>query len=108
MMSVQKVRLHSARRPPAQADELRSRLIAEWRDAGTVDPRPQIIEETDRGETVHIYAIWDEWGTMSQQDRSEILMDAFEEANGQQRALHVVVAMGLTRAEADRMGITHE
>ncbi|WP_165373280.1 hypothetical protein [Sorangium cellulosum] len=55
---------------------------------------------------MHIYVIWDDWGTLGQQERSEIIMDAYEEAQGQQRALGVAVAMGLTRAEGQRMGVS--
>jgi hypothetical protein len=107
-MPVAKVSLHGARPVAPRHDELKSRLVAEWLDHGTVEPRPDIREETDaRGQTVHIYAIWDDWGALPQQDRSEIIMDAYEEALGQQKALEVSVAMGVTRDEAQRMGISH-
>jgi hypothetical protein len=49
--------------------------------------------------------IWDEWAPLSQQDRSEIIMDAYVRAKGQGDAVRISVAMGLTAAEAARMGI---
>ncbi|MGK4004445.1 hypothetical protein WMF31_17555 [Sorangium sp. So ce1036] len=107
IMPVQRVSLRGARRAPRHHDELRARLVDEWRNQGTVEPRPDIVEETDdTGATVHIYVIWDDWGALGQQERSAIIMDAYEEAQGQQRALGVAVAMGLTRAEGQRMGVS--
>jgi hypothetical protein len=38
------------------------------------------------------------------QDRSEIIMNAYIRAKGQQAGLRISVAMGLTSIEAKRMG----
>jgi hypothetical protein len=37
--------------------------------------------------------------------RSRIILDAYNEAKGEQEALKVTAAMGLTREEATRLGI---
>lgn len=105
-MPVTRVGLREARRVPQRHGELKKRLIDEWREEPGPEPRPDIVEETEGDRTVHIYVTWDDWGTLSQEDRSEIIMDAYEEAAGPQKALEVTVAMGLSHREAKRMGIT--
>jgi hypothetical protein len=52
--------------------------------------------------------IWSDWGDFNQQERSEIIMDAYEEARGSDLVSLVTVAMGLTPTEAERMGIEYE
>jgi hypothetical protein len=49
--------------------------------------------------------IWDDWGDLSLQERSEIIMNAYIRAKGQQAGLRISVAMGLTSTEAKRMGL---
>jgi hypothetical protein len=86
---------------------LKAKLAAEWLGQETDEPRPEIIEEAERagGATVRIYVIWNDWGALPQADRSEIIMEACEEALGQKKALPVTVAMGLTQPEAERLGM---
>ena len=102
-----------------QADALRTRLTAEWRLPGT-DPasalngQPVLIE--DRGTpgrfgerpSTHLYVIWDEWEALSQQERSEVIMDAYENTHELPEVIRVTVAMGLTATEAQRMGLRYE
>ncbi len=91
---------------PATNDALKRRLIDEWTDRGSQEPRPYIIEEqNDRGITAHVYVVWDEWGGLDQQARSEVITEAFWEVYGSDKGLELLIAMGLTAAEADRMGI---
>ena len=52
--------------------------------------------------------IWDDWSDLDQVERSEIIMDAFEDRYGKDRACNVTVALGLTPAEAERMGIGYQ
>ena len=60
-----------------------------------------------RGAGIYLmgYVVWKQWGMISQQDRSELIMDACEQVKGPDWSLKVVVAMGLTPDEAQRMGI---
>ncbi len=93
---------------PAQA-LLKDRLLAEWQSTTSISAQPVIIEENaGANQPVHIYVIWDEWQQLPQLDRSEIIMDAYEERYGQQQSLNVTVAMGLTPTEADRLGIRYQ
>jgi len=87
-----------------EESKLRAELIAELKnpkDSG----EPEIIIERPNPFTTHLYAIWAEWNDLSQSVRSRIILDSFEDAYGKEEAVKVTVAMGLTRAEADRLGL---
>jgi hypothetical protein len=76
--------------------------------APSQDPKAQPIivgEPPEPAPITRLFVIWDEWAALSQQDRSEIIMDAYVRAKGQAEAVRISVAMGLTAAEAARMGI---
>ncbi len=86
--------------------ELLEKLLIEWRATDSRAQQPVILEEREGpGKPVHIYVIWDDWARLSGIERSEIIMDAYEQHYGHDAALDVTVAMGLTPVEADRMGI---
>ena len=96
------------RDPPAEAQDLRDRLVAEWRATNSSNTQPIIIEDSGRAnQPMRVYVVWNEWEALSGIERSEIIMDAFEKRYGPDRAVNVTVAMGLTTAEADRMGIRY-
>ncbi len=106
-MPVRQIRLGTMRRPNERLEELRRRLIEEWQERGTVEPRPDIREELDRAgqHVVHVYVVWEEWQDLDHQRRSEVITDAFIEVKDEDAILYLTVAMGLTQAEAKRMGI---
>ncbi len=92
--------------PSPEARKLKRQLEAEWRNTASTKAQPIILEErTGAGQPLHLYVIWDDWADLPQVERSEIIMDAFEELFGQDKCLDVTVAMGLTPTEADRLGI---
>ncbi len=90
-------------------DELRFHLIREWRGENPASDEPVIIEAPgDRfNPSTHLYVIWNRWGSLSQQRRSEVIMEAYEQRYGRDPSLNVTVAMGLTPGEADRLGIPY-
>lgn len=96
----------NARARPAAAETLEERLAREI-GAPTEDPNAPVIvaEPPGEGPIARLFVIWDAWDSISQQDRSEIIMNAYTRERGQADALRISVAMGLTRAEAGRMGI---
>lgn len=98
----------TARALPPRAGELENRLAREF-TSPSEDPhaQPIIIAEPPEGQgaITRLFVIWDEWSPLSQQDRSEIIMDAYAGSKGQAEAVRISVAMGLTAAEAARMGI---
>ena len=93
--------------PDASASRLRQMLASEFHQPqpGYVQP---LISMTRSGERTHLVVVWDEWKGLSQQERSEIIMRAFADEHGQNSALSVSVAMGLTSAEAERLGFDFE
>jgi hypothetical protein len=92
-----------------QAEALRERLIHEWQQPSPA-AQPVLIEAAgDRmSSSKHLYVIWDDWLSLDQRERSEIIMDAYEGTHERQEVLSVTVAMGLTAKEAERMGIRYE
>ena len=96
------------RQPTPDQVALRERLSQEWRAPTKDAEQPVILEERDaQGRLGRVYVVWDDWGGISGVDRSEIILDACEERYGREGSRDVLVAMGLTRAEADRMRISY-
>lgn len=97
------------RGPSPEAAELTRRLVSEWRARNSKAEQPIILEETGgANQPMHVYVIWDEWDDLSQAERSSVIMDAFEERYGKTKSLNVTVAVGLTSAEAQRMGLEYQ
>lgn len=93
----------------AQTASLRQRLLDDWRNPASNAAQPVILEErADADQPIHVYVIWDEWASLSMVERSEIIMDAYEERYGPASSVNVTVAMGLTSPEADRLGISYQ
>lgn len=84
--------------------ELRRQIEAELRHP-TNNPEPVIIVERPHPTTTHLFVIWSRFEGLEQIVRSRIVLDAFGEVRGEHEALNVTVSMGLTPAEAGRMGI---
>lgn len=103
------VKKFSKRTPPPVAADLKKRLVQEWSKIRSTAAQPIILEDRGRGkQPVRIYVVWDDWNELSGIERSEIIMDAFEEVHGESEAVNVTVAMGLTPLEADHMGIQYK
>jgi hypothetical protein len=84
--------------------ELRRQIEAELRQP-TDNPEPVIIVERPHPTTTHLFVIWSRFEGLEQIVRSRIILDAFSDVRGEREALNVTVSMGLTPAEAGRMGI---
>jgi len=89
------------------ASELRQTLAKEFHQPSTGYVQP-LISITQPGQRTHILVVWDEWKTLSQQERSQIIMRAYEEEYGLAGVQTVSAAMGLTRNEAERLGFELE
>ena len=95
--------------PSGNALELKNELIKEWKNQNSTNDQPVILEEVQQPyPTIHLFVIWDDWKDMEQTERSEIILDAFKEIRGEQKALDVTVSMGLTTNEAQRMKIQYK
>ena len=66
--------------------------------------QPLINEEAALGRIL-LLVIWDAWRPFSQQERSRIIIDAYEASQGSERALRVTTAMGLTQDDASHLGV---
>lgn len=101
-MPIRETGLH--RHDVASEAELRGKLEAELQNPKEKG-EPEIIIASPTPGTTHLYVIWSQWDDLDQVVRSRIILDAFTAVRGEQEALQVTVSMGLTQAEADRLGI---
>ncbi|HVS71908.1 MAG TPA: hypothetical protein VHQ47_11690 [Phycisphaerae bacterium] len=91
-----------------ETERLLRELVAEWKNPSDDTSNPVILQEGGGKRPVHVYVVWEEWAGLDQLERSEIILEAFEEVKGKKAALEVTVAMGLTAREAERMGISYK
>jgi len=90
------------------AEELARRLAEEWQQPKEAGQPIIVVRPGRRGGGTQIVVVWDDWGDLPQQDRSEIIMDVFEQIHSDEEILDVIMAMGLTVREADRMEIPYK
>src|SRR6266487_1562327 len=91
--------------PSPVGQSLLNRLVDEWRSPDPGAQQPIIIEDGGgQNQPLHIYVVWDDWSPLGSIERSEVIMDAYEQVRGRSGAGQVTVAMGLTPIEADRLG----
>lgn len=83
------------------AQEFRSPSVESKQLYFQIQPQPPLNR-------FHITVIWDRWKNQSHQERSEIILDAYEAWQGPGSAQSISVAMGLTQQEAERLGFILE
>jgi hypothetical protein len=102
-MPVIKRKLHAEH--PKHA-ELVAELVRHLQGGPGLPEMPRIIEEDDAlSKTTRVYVLWDEWGSVTERERSEIILEAYQQAFDQQTMLRITVAMGVTPAEAASLGL---
>lgn len=84
----------------AVAQELRL-----MRSDGSPDAPLIIEEQIRRSNRIHVTVIWDRWAQVGPEDRSRIIMDAYERVRGANAILTLTAALGLTHAEAKNLGV---
>ncbi len=96
--------------PNVDTPQLLQSLVEEFRHYDDPDQEyHQPLVSVDRpGNRTHLLVIWDAWRNLSQQERSQLVMDAYTSAHGETAVLDVSVAMGLTQDEATQLGISFE
>lgn len=100
-------KLNRSIRPEALA--LRAELEGEWRRPSKDAGAPEIfVTDAPPEVPVEIYVVWGKWSHVASNDRSEIILDVFQSIFGREAILRVVIARGLTPAEARLMGISAE
>ncbi len=93
--------------PQNNVDLLQQRLTEEFSHPANEYAAPFINIERPSNST-HLLVVWDDWRNLSQQERSSLIMRAYEEAEGEAAAVGVSVAMGLTTSEAEGLGLELE
>lgn len=100
------VRRSPSNRHP-EHDALVQELVRHLRDEPDLPTLPRIVEETvPLSPTLRVYVLWDRWESVRDIERSEIILQAYDQARGREAMLQVSVASGLTPSEAARLGLT--
>lgn len=86
------------------------RLVAEisrhLRGGADLPDTPRIVESEDRlSQNMHVVVLWDEWDSVSERERADIILSAYKDVQGQAAMLRISVAMGVTPVEAYRLGM---
>jgi hypothetical protein len=92
-----------------RAADLSQRLAEEWTNPTSHNSEPVIVPERDpTSGATRIYVFWSKWTGLNQRERSEVIMEAFQQVHGLDPNQRVTVAMGLTPEEAEQLGIRYE
>jgi hypothetical protein len=83
---------------------LAERLAEELKSAKDYG-QPTIFEQEYATKKVRVTVIWDEWADDSLEDRSAVILRAYELAQGQQGRAKIALASGLTVPEATAAGL---
>lgn len=95
-----------ASRTAPLVEDLRRRLADEWRSGDQSGRQPVIMEERGKEPgSVALCVAWDDWGSLTPQERAGIIADAYAEVRGREQAARVHHALGLTVGEANAVGI---
>ncbi len=67
--------------------------------------QPLILEEEIPSTgSRHVHVIWDAWGAIPDEERSDVIVEAYTRAEGEEFAEQVTLASGLTPPEAQALG----
>ena len=91
-------------------DKPLQQLIADEMRAATPTPDGPLVMLRDAGGPYgykHLFVVWDEpeWADLDRLRRSEIALDAYEDAEGVDEALKITQCWGVTSDEAGQFGI---
>lgn len=86
-------------------DELVRLLVVEMQ-SGTKSGPTIIDEEVPPSNHLHVYVIWKRWEGVKEEERGAIILDAYKKHFGDKTMLRISIAMGLTPAEDETMGIS--
>lgn len=103
-MPVRVRNINDLRADDERYQNLRARLVAEWRGEGGEAPNPDIDEIMNaQGRLTQVIVTWEAWADLDAQTRSEMIVDAFQVIKGAGAIVDLSLAMGLTPAEATRL-----
>jgi hypothetical protein len=97
----------SSRVPTSDPDLVRelSEELRRERPDGPPDAPFILEEELPRSDYVHVTVIWDKWRPLDPEARSHLIMDSYREVRGVDGVTKISTALGLTHAEAQKLGI---
>jgi hypothetical protein len=86
-------------------DRFIKRLAEELKAPGT-QPQPLILEqEVPATGSRHVHVIWDQWKQLSDEERTDVIIEAYSQAEGQAYAEQITIASGLLATEALALGL---
>jgi hypothetical protein len=91
-------------RPRPQHGGLVDRLADELR-ADRQSGQPLIYEQAFPTGAVRVVVLWDEWDRIPHEDRTAVILRAYERAEGAQARQQITLASGLTTPEAHAAGM---
>jgi hypothetical protein len=92
-------------KPTALTQRLLRELTAELRSPKETG-QPLILEqEKDRSRAVHVTVVWDEWQPCPPEQRSDLILEAYEQAVGKEYRDRILLANGLTIPHASKLGL---
>ncbi|MDM8006497.1 MAG: hypothetical protein QUV05_10170 [Phycisphaerae bacterium] len=81
------------------------RVLHENQPKGPPDDPQIIIKEIRHTNSIHVTVIWDRWADIDAEERGRLILDAIAKELGEAEMLRVSMALGVTKAEADRLGL---
>lgn len=99
-----RIRKQHEERPPTAHPDLVQRLIHELRGS-QVSGQPLIMEQSFPNGRLRVLVIWDAWERLPLEDRTEIILQAYQTAEGSAYRERIALASGLTVPEAYAAGM---
>jgi hypothetical protein len=90
---------------PAAKARLADALAAELRDGARQFGQPMIYEQDYPSGMVRVLVVWDEWADDPLEDRSAVILKAYEAIDGPGASEKIALASGLTVPEATAAGM---
>lgn len=82
-----------------------AKVVAKNQELEKPEASPLVIEDPEpRGERFSVTVLWEDWADIGLQDRSGMILDAYKRID-EPRMLKISRALGLTSAEAHRLGL---
>ena len=90
---------------PEMVKEL-ARVIKANKPDGPPDEPVILLEKLRHSNNTHVTVIWDQWKAIDPEERGRIILDAIAQSRGEDEMLRVSMALGITKDEAARLGIS--
>jgi hypothetical protein len=93
-------------RPPSPKNDKLVRKLAQELSADSGKLQPLILEEhLPATKSRHVHVIWDAWKDVPDEERGNVILDAYAQVEGEEAAEDVTIAEGATPQEALALGL---